>query len=60
MRHAWGKFDRATNSFHPLAHHCMDVAAVFAGLIRLPIARDRLDRAMGCSLMKFNETGCPH
>ena len=50
MHDAWGKFDRDANSFHPLAHHCMDVAAVFARLVRLPIVRDRLDTAAGSSL----------
>ena len=50
MRDAWGKFDRDAETFHPLAHHCMDVAAVFARLARLPVVRDRLDEAAGCPL----------
>ena len=47
MRNAWGKINRATDGFHPLAHHCMDVAAVFERLVQLPVIRDRLDQAAG-------------
>ena len=45
MLEAWGKFDGEKT--HPLAHHCMDVAAVFARLTELPVVRDRLDKAAG-------------
>ena len=45
MRPAWGKFDRKSGETHPLAHHCMDVAAVFAAMLRLPVVRERLDTA---------------
>ena len=44
-REAWGKFDKEESGFHPLAHHCMDVAAVFAGMMQLPVIRDRLQTA---------------
>ena len=44
-REAWGKFDREQGEFHPLAHHCMDVAAVFARMMQLPIIRNRLQIA---------------
>ena len=44
---AWGKFDRDSGTVHPLAHHCMDVAAVFARMARLPVIRDRLEQAAG-------------
>lgn len=47
MRDAWGKFDEQTATFHPLAHHCMDVAAVFARLARQPIVAARLSEAAG-------------
>lgn len=50
MREAWGKFDGEKNAVHPLSHHCMDVAAVFARMIRLPVIRDRLDEAAGFRL----------
>ena len=44
-REAWGKCDKEEGGFHPLAHHCMDVAAVFAGMMQLPVIRDRLQTA---------------
>lgn len=50
MRGAWGKFDRDTGTFHPLVHHCMDVAAVFSRIIRRPVVRDRLDEACNTCL----------
>ena len=43
MREAWGKFDRETGDYHPLAHHSMDVAAVFARLLELPVLRTRME-----------------
>ena len=52
MRDAWGKIDQETGIFHPLAHHCMDVAAVFASLVRLPIVADRLNQAAGQQIDK--------
>ena len=30
---AWGKTDRESGGIHPLAHHSMDVAAVFARMV---------------------------
>ncbi len=48
MREAWGKLDGEKT--HPLAHHCMDVAAVFARMIELPVVRNRLDKAAGVPL----------
>ena len=47
MREAWGKFDRDTGAYHPLAHHSMDVAAVFARLLELPVLRNRVETAAG-------------
>lgn len=47
QREAWGKFDRETGDYHPLAHHSMDVAAVFARLLELPVIRSRLETAAG-------------
>ena len=47
MREAWGKCNKDAGTHHPLAHHCMDVAAVFAGLLELPIVRSRLETAAG-------------
>ena len=46
-REAWGKYDREEDRFHPLSHHCMDVAAVFAAMTQLPVIRDRLQTAAG-------------
>ena len=50
MRNAWGKFDAEQDSTHPLRHHCMDVAAVFARLLRLPVLRSRLETAANAQL----------
>lgn len=50
MRQAWGKIDKAGGEFHPLAHHSMDVAAVFARMLQLPVVRDRLEAAAGAAL----------
>ena len=47
MREAWGKFDLETGAYHPLAHHSMDVAAVFARLLELPVLRTRVETAAG-------------
>ena len=47
MREAWGKLNTETGACHPLAHHCMDVAAVFGGLVELPVVRGRLEKAAG-------------
>ena len=48
MREAWNKLGGERT--HPLANHCMDVAAVFAGMIELPVVRDRLEKAAGTPL----------
>lgn len=45
MLEAWGKTDQENASFHPLAHHCLDVAAVFARMAELPVIRGRLETA---------------
>ena len=50
MRPAWGKFDRDSGETHSLAHHCMDVAAVFSAMLRLPVVRERLETAAGTRL----------
>ena len=47
MGEAWGKLDRETGAHHPLAHHSMDVAAVFSRLMELPVVRSRLEVAAG-------------
>ena len=48
-RPAWGKI--ATEiSYHPLAHHSMDVAAVFLRMLQLPVIGDRLNTAAGAPL----------
>ena len=46
---AWGKTDRndETGGIHPLAHHCMDVAATFQRMTELPVIRNRLETATG-------------
>ena len=55
MLQAWGKTDKDSGEFHPLAHHSMDVAAVFAQMLQLPVVRDRLEVA-ACATM--TETTC--
>ncbi len=55
MLGAWGKIDKARGAFHPLAHHSMDVAAVFARMLELPVIRDRLEAAADVAL---TETTC--
>ena len=55
MREAWGKFDSGTGAYHPLAHHSMDVAAVFARILALPVVRDRVAAAANRVL---EETDC--
>ncbi|RMD90672.1 MAG: CRISPR-associated helicase Cas3' [Alphaproteobacteria bacterium] len=42
----WGKFDQ-NRGIHHLAHHCADVAAVFAALLDLPIVAERFSAAAG-------------
>ena len=56
MHQAWGKTDKESDEFHPLAHHSMDVAAVFARMLQLPVIRDRLEAAAGTPL---TESTCP-
>ena len=46
-RPAWGKVDVESGDYHPLAHHSMDVAAVFLRMLELPVIRDRLKTATG-------------
>ena len=43
-RRAWGKYDEECG-VHPLAHHSIDVAAVFLRMIGLPVVRNRLETA---------------
>ena len=48
IRQAWGKTERGGDATHPLpthplAHHCIDVTAVFARMLQLPVVRDRLE-----------------
>lgn len=51
MFEAWGKTDRREGgNIHSLAHHCMDVAAVFARMTELSVVRDRLETASGARL----------
>lgn len=56
MRQAWGKTDRegGTDRTHPLAHHSMDVAAVFLRLLRLPVVRNRLEAAAKAELTEVD------
>ena len=50
MHKAWGKTDKKSGGVHPLAHHSMDVAAVFTRMSQLPVIRDRLKTAAEASL----------
>lgn len=46
----WGKLqsdDSGVRSWHPLPHHCADVAAVTSGLLHLPVWRARLGALAG-------------
>ena len=45
-RFPWGKFVSPT-SFHPLEHHCADVAACFEALLADPVIGDRFEQASG-------------
>ena len=47
---AWGKTDSAGMPAHHLAHHSMDVAAVFEALLEVPQFRSRLESAAGNTL----------
>ncbi|MFN7695603.1 MAG: HD domain-containing protein [Burkholderiales bacterium] len=51
MRHeAWSKLDRLASDPKPrlsLVGHCIDVAAVLAALLELPVMRRRLERLTG-------------
>ena len=49
-RPAWGKLDKESGDYHPLAHHSMDVAAVFLRMLQLPVIGDRLNTAAGAPL----------
>ena len=42
----WGKFG-SSERYHPLEHHCADVAACFEALLRDQVLRSRFDRAVG-------------
>ena len=55
MLQAWGKTEKDSGEIHPLAHHSMDVAAVFAGVLQLPVIRERLEAAADAAL---TETTC--
>ena len=56
MRQAWGKTDRrgGTDRTHPLAHHSVDVAAVFLRLLRLPVVKSRLEAAANAELTEVD------
>ena len=56
MRQAWGKTDTEGGSdrTHPLAHHSMDVAAVFLRLLRLPVVRNRIETAASAELTEVD------
>ena len=55
MLQAWGKTDEDSGDCHPLAHHSMDLAAVFARMLQLPVIRNRLEAAVDVAL---TETTC--
>ena len=49
---AWGKTDGRDGPTHHLAHHSMDVAAVFQRLLELPAFRARAEKAAGMTLSR--------
>lgn len=58
MKEAWGKLDRHAPEPKPrlsLVGHCIDVAAVLAALIALPVMRSRLERLAGRELDDVDE-----
>ncbi len=57
MPAAWGKADRAAGSYHHLAHHSADVAAVFSALLRQPHRRERAERALARAI-RDEEIAC--
>ena len=52
---AWGKTNKDAGSTHTLAHHSMDVAAVFARMLELKVIRRRMEAAAGRAL---TDTDC--
>ena len=58
MLQAWGKTDKDSGEFHPLAHHSMDVAAVFARMLQRPVIRNRLEAAADAPLT-YSATRAP-
>ena len=52
---AWGKTDTENleQKYHPLAHHCMDVAAVFIQMMNLPVVRSRMETTIQCKLTEI-------
>jgi len=52
---AWGKTDAENleRKYHPLAHHCMDVAAVFIQMMNLPVVRSRAEKTLKCKLTEI-------
>jgi len=50
----WGKYNKENGSFHPLAHHCADVAACFEALSSIPSINNTLNR-----LGEFQTTSLP-
>ncbi|MCY4487375.1 MAG: CRISPR-associated helicase Cas3' [Deltaproteobacteria bacterium] len=51
-RTAWGKTDGRDGFTHHLAHHSMDVAAVFQRLLDLPVFRARAEKAAEMTLSR--------
>lgn len=51
-RSAWGKTDGRDGPTHHLAHHSMDVAAVFQRLLELPAFKARAGTAAGITLSR--------
>lgn len=52
---AWGKIDTGDleRKYHPLAHHCMDVAAVFIQMMDLSVVRSRMESTTKCKLTEI-------
>ena len=49
-RFPWGKFE-SPSCFHPLEHHCADVAACFQAVLADPVVRGRFEQAAGTNRM---------
>jgi len=46
----WAKIESIGGAWHPLVHHCADVAACFEMISSIPVFHERIESAAGCVL----------